>query len=319
MTVTWVLGRTGLLGTALCRALRAANTRLFTPDQRFSWTEEVELALQMKAAVMEFSRQVGTDERWEVYWAAGVGTMSSSADSLAPETKALALLLQLLRADPRLTARAGTIAFASSAGAIYAGSKDEIVTEESLSAPTTAYAVEKLRQEGLIVEFAAENKNTSALLARISTLYGTGQTYGKKQGLLGHIARSMIRNQPVQIYVPYDTIRDYIDAEDAAATMISATRLTSDTGQTVIKIIASECPVTIAEIVSIFKRLARRAPRVIRSANRLSALYSRRVQFSSVVFPDCAMTPGKRLPVGIGQMMTQERIAFAAGVTVRAF
>lgn len=318
MTFTWVLGRTGLLGAALCRALKAADTRLFTPDQRFSWAQDDELSEQLRTAVAEFSRQLGTGERWEVYWAAGVGTMSSSADCLSPETKALALLLHLLGADPSLKARAGTIAFASSAGAIYAGSEDEIVTEDSLSAPTTAYAVEKLRQEGLVRDFTAENRNTSALLARISTLYGTGQACGKKQGLLGHIARSMIRNQPVQIYVPYDTIRDYIDAEDAAATMISATRITRDTGQAVIKIIASECPVTIAEIVSIFKRLARRAPRVIRSANRLSALYSRRVQFSSIVLPECAMTPRKRLPVGIGQLMTRERIAFAAGVNTRS-
>lgn len=314
MTLTWVLGRTGLLGAALCRVISSADVRVFTPQQRFSWTVVDELHLQMKAAVLEFSCQLGTAERWEIYWAAGVGTMSSSADTLVPETQALSLLLQFLAADSRLTTCDGTIAFASSAGAIYAGSPDEIITENSLSAPTTAYATEKLKQEELIREFISLNRNISALIARISTLYGAGQACNKKQGLLGHIARSVVRNQPVQIYVPFDTIRDYIDVEDAAVTMINATALASGTGQATIKIIASERPVTIAEIVSIFMRLARRAPRVIRSANRLSTLYSRRVQFTSIVFPNSALTQGKRLPVGIGQLLTRERIAFAARV-----
>lgn len=310
MTIAWVLGSAGLLGAALCRALRADGTELFFPAQRFAWHQPLELSEQISAAVTAFALRAEAADRWEVHWAAGIGTMGSAADVLAPETRALALLLELLPREPRLMAIPGTLSFASSAGAIYAGSSDEFITEQSSTAPTTAYAVEKLRQEDLLKAFVAAHPHTAALIARISTLYGAGQATGKKQGLLGHMARNIIRNQPIQIYVPFDTIRDYIDADDAALVMIGVMRSANESSQVLTKIIASESPTTIAEIVSIFKRLARRTPLVVRSANRLSKLYSRRVRYRSLVKSEFARPPGKRLAVGISQLMRAEQLAF---------
>lgn len=309
-TVAWVLGSAGLLGAALSRALRDEGTALFYPAQRFSWDEAEALAEQVKAAVRAFAVCAQRSERWEIHWAAGVGTMSSPAAALAPETQALTLMLAHLQGEASLMATSGSILFASSAGAIYAGSADEVITEHTAAAPTTAYAIEKLKQEDLVRRFVAANASTSALIARISTLYGPGQASGKKQGLLGYISRSIIRNQPVQIYVPFDTIRDYIDADDAAKAMLASARAANETSRVLTKIIASETPATIAEIISIFKRLSRRTPLVVRSANKLSSLYSKRVQFRSVVNSDCVRAPGKRLPVGIFQLMRAEHVAF---------
>lgn len=313
MTIAWVLGSAGLLGSALCRALRADGTELFFPAQRFSWHLPLELSDQISAEVTAFAHRARAAQRWEIHWAAGIGTMSSTADALAPETRALALLLELLPREPRLMAIPGALSLASSAGAIYAGSSDEFITEQSATAPTTAYAVEKLRQEDLLQAFVAAHPSTVALIARISTLYGAGQATGKKQGLLGHMARSIIRNQPIQIYVPFDTIRDYIDADDAALAMIGVMRSVEQGSPVLIKIIASESPTTIAEIVSIFKRLARRTPLVVRSANRLSTLYSRRVRYRSRVRSEFVRPPGKRLAVGISQLMRAEHLAFIKG------
>ncbi|MFZ4535406.1 NAD-dependent epimerase/dehydratase family protein [Propionivibrio sp.] len=313
MTIAWVLGSSGLLGAALCRALRRRGSKLFFPVQRFSWDSAPELSSQITAAVQSFSAQVRVADRWEIYWAAGVGTMGSTEEALAPETRALTLIIKLLEAEPRLMAAPGAIAFASSAGAIYAGSSDDIITENTDAEPTTAYAREKLRQEELVRSFALANDGTTALIARISTLYGLGQATGKQQGLLSHIARSILRNKPVQIYVPYDTIRDYISADDAAASMVTTLRTTNERPHVLLKIIASEHPVTIAEIVSIFKRIARRTPRIVTSASKHSTLYSRRVQFRSIAFLECAKTPTKRLPVGIAQLMSAERAAFVRG------
>lgn len=310
MTIAWVLGSSGLLGAALCRALRADGTELFFPAQRFAWDRPDELSAQVGAAVRAFALRAQVADRWEIHWAAGVGNMSSTADALATETHALTQLLDCLPREPRLMAINGALSFASSAGAIYAGSTDEVITERSSPAPTTAYAVEKLRQEGLLQAFVATHPRTRALIARISTVYGAGQAMGKKQGLLGHMARNIIRNQTVQIYVPFDTIRDYIDADDAALAMIGVMRSANPGSRVLTKIVASESPVTIAEIVSIFKRLARRTPLVVRSANRLSELYARRVQFRSVVRSEFARPPGKRLAVGISQLMKAEHLAF---------
>jgi UDP-glucose 4-epimerase len=317
MMVAWVLGSNGLLGSALCRVLRRQGTELFSPSERFRWGNESELTPQIDVAVREFAARVGAAEQWEIYWAAGVGTMSSSDADLAPETRVLSLLIRLVESEPRLMAMPGAVAFASSAGAIYAGSPDNIITEETVPAPTTEYAREKLRQEDLVRSFVRANSRMAALLARISTLYGTGQSFGKPQGLLTHIARSVLRNQPIQIYVSFDTIRDYIASDDAAALMVAVLRETSEHPQVLTRIIASEHPTTIAEIIATFKRIARRAPRIITSSSRLSGIYPRSMRFRSAAVHDYALLPRTSLLIGIAQLMAAERAALVRSQTAR--
>ena len=313
MSFAWVIGSGGLLGAALCRALRSDGTGLFVPPQRFAWDDEEALALNFSAAVSAFGMLARNAGSWEIYWAAGLGSMGTQDAALERETRILALLLQLIETQASLGAVPGTLVFASSAGAIYAGSRDWIVTESSEVAPTTAYAHTKLRQEQMVRAFAQSGERRAALLARLSTLYGPGQSAGKQQGLIGHIARCSIRNQPIQIYVPFDTIRDYITADDAAVAMVRASRCVGGGAEVRVKIIASERPTTIAEIISIFKRLVRRAPRVVTSAGRLTGLYPRRVQFRSATDPCGPRPAGTSLLVGIAQVVAAERMMLARG------
>ena len=193
MTIAWVVGSGGLLGAALCRVLRTNGTELFFPAERFCWDNEAQIVHQITVSVQAFASQVHPTDRWEVYWAAGVGTMSSSEAALAPETRVLTLLLRLLESNPDLMNSSGTLALASSAGAIYAGSSDDLITENTPPTPTTAYACEKLKHEDLVRSVADSNGRIAVLIARISTLYGLGQCSGKQQGLLAHIARSILR------------------------------------------------------------------------------------------------------------------------------
>lgn len=311
MSIAWILGSTGLLGSALTRQLRRQGTPLFFPNERLNWDRELELPVQLATAMQAFAKLATVTDGWEIYWAAGVGTFSSAPGDLVLETRTLALLLQLIELNPALIATPGALAFASSAGAIYAGSKQEIISETTEPAPTTAYAHEKLKQEALVKSFAAVVKNSTALLARISTIYGPGQATGKQQGLLAHIARCTVRNRPIQIFVPYDTIRDYIAVDDAAASMIASLRAIDESPRVLTKIIASEHPTTIAEIISTFRKITRRAPKIVTSANKLSSLYSRRVQFRSAVLRDAPPRSCTSLLIGIAQLMAAERAAYA--------
>jgi UDP-glucose 4-epimerase len=307
MTVAWVVGSGGLLGSALCRALRRGETALFSPAGYFSWTSEIELVPQVAKAVQDFAARVVGANRWEIYWAAGVGAMSSAETALAAETRILSALLRLIESTPLLMAMPGALSFASSAGAIYAGSSDYIVTENTVPVPTTAYAREKLVQEEIVRSFVRTNGRVSALIARFSTLYGPGQSLEKQQGLLTHIARCTLKNIPVRIYVPFDSIRDYITSDDAAARMISALRGTIGIQRLQVKIIASEQPVTIAKIIATFGSVARRHVRVITSASKLSDIYPRRVCFQSTSVPVDRSSPRTSLLIGIAQVMASER------------
>ncbi|MDQ0034576.1 UDP-glucose 4-epimerase [Variovorax boronicumulans] len=311
MKTAWVLGARGLLGSAFCRALSMAGTARFTPSESFQWTDESALHLQIEAAVRGFSVSASRAARWEIYWAAGAGTMGSSEAALVPETRALALLLELIAADAVLMGMPGSLVFSSSAGAIYGACPDEIITEASLPAPNCAYAREKLSQEDLLRSFCAANPKMTVLLARISTLYGAGQATGKAQGLLTHIARSIVRKKPIGIYVPIDTIRDYISVDDAALEIVETLRDLNSAPGVLTKIIASEQPATISEIISIFKRIARKSPRITTGVNKSSGLYSRRIRFSSVVPSRGRNRKIRSLAVGVAQLLEAERFTHA--------
>jgi UDP-glucose 4-epimerase len=318
VTLAWVLGAGGLLGAALGRTLaREQRTALYMPPARMPWHDETVLAAELERAVADFALQARTHARWELYWAAGVGAMGSQDSDMGMETRSLELLLQLLAHQPELRARPGALALASSAGAIYAGSTDAVISESSSVAPTTPYARAKLQQEALVAGFVRACPNSHALLARITTLYGPGQALGKRQGLLSHIARSIVRQQPIQIFVPYDTIRDYIEADDAAIAAIACLRAAA-TESVCVKILGSEQPLTIAEIVATFRRVARRPPLIATSASQLAAVYSRRVLFRSCVEPNCRGLHRTSLPVGVAALLEAERRAFATAARSRA-
>jgi UDP-glucose 4-epimerase len=310
MTAHWVIGANGLIGSALQRTIQHTGQRLFVPTDRFSWSDEAELHTQLLTAVKAFIEFSKDCDNWHIYWAAGIGTMSSSEKELATESRTLSKVLELIESEPALMSRDGSFAYSSSAGAIYAGSSDDVITENSEVSPTTDYAKEKLNQERMVGEFADRNNRVTALLARLSTLYGPGQAGGKRQGLLSHIARGLLRNQSIHIYVPLDTIRDYIITDDAAYAIVAAIDSLTGMPGVYTKIIASEHPTTIAEIISVFKRIARRRPRVISSVSQLSSLYTRRIQFKSITVPINKPLLKTSLLVGISQVMDAERSAF---------
>jgi len=310
MTAIWVVGSNGLLGAALQRVLLRQNENLFTPGQRFNWDDEVELNRQLADAVNDFSAFLGSGNNWQIYWAAGIGNFASSKKELVTETRTLTTLLKLIESNAGLASSDGSFSFSSSAGAIYAETKDDVISEDTAVSPTTEYAKEKLKQERTLTNFGQRNDKVTVLLARISTLYGPGQADGKRQGLLAHIARCIVRNQSVNIFVPLDTIRDYITADDAASVMVASISSLNGKPGVYIKIIASEQAITIAEIVSVFKRVARRRPSIVASASKLSSLYTRRIQFKSKSVPIDEETAKTSLLVGVAQVLAAERSAF---------
>ena len=311
MTLCWIIGRGGLLGSALAHALNQRSSVLYTPAVPFAWHDEAKLNDQIAVTLSEFAARARQVSSWEIYWAAGIGAMGSLPADLSYETAAWKYLLTLTAANDTLRLIPGRVAFASSAGAIYAGLSTDVINESCDIAPTTPYAFAKLEQERQLEHFVKSEMPIPALIARISTLYGPGQAGSKRRGLIAHMAGSIVRNRPIQIFVPFDTVRDYIVADDAAAVMVETLRARCSPS-VAIHIVASGRPTTIAEIVGTFRRIARRPPLIATSASRLSALYLRRVQFRSfMTLPTAA--PKTSLPVGIAQVLAAERLYFARG------
>ena len=61
--------------------------------------------------------------------------------------------------------------------------------------------------------------------SRIS--YGSGQNVQKQQGLVSAACLSLLKKRPLEIFVPLDTIRNYLYVEDAARVIVGFTEKVS--------------------------------------------------------------------------------------------
>jgi UDP-glucose 4-epimerase len=306
----WIVGR-GLLGSRIESRFRTnePDTAVFVPPP-FSWSAPTAFAAECAAAIASFGELVKRTGRYRVFWTAGRGIMSSTEEAVRKETESLRTFLGVFDADLNVRRATGVFGFASSTGGVYAGSLDDVISEASDVAAGSAYGRGKLEQEALVKTLA--NPSRGVLLARIASLYGPGQARTKKQGLLTHIARCLLTRKPIHIYVPFDTVRDYLHVHDAATDFMNASTLVGS-HDVVVKIIASEEPATIAMIVGLFRRITRLQPLLATGTNELGSAYPHRALFSSHVLTQARGQSRIGLPEGIAETFEHERRAYASG------
>jgi UDP-glucose 4-epimerase len=310
MKAAWVVGGGGLIGKSLVSALRARGCYLFVPPfASWAWQDEESFNKQVKDAVKSFARFADACGSWSIYWAAGVSGMSSSEQVLTAESRRLEIFIKEVTECSSLLALPGAVALVSSAGGIYAGSRSAVVNEQTPEAPTTAYGVGKLRQESLLRQGTLASAGCRTLVARVSTVYGPAQAGGLRQGLISHLARCVVMNKPAKIFVPLDTVRDYVYADDAAQVIMRSLEACAEPGSRTMKIVASERPTTIADIMATFCRLSRRALRFTTGLSASSGLYDWRSRFRSMVLPEQSRLATTTLLLGASQVLQAQRAA----------
>jgi UDP-glucose 4-epimerase len=310
MRAAWVVGSGGLLGRALVRELRDTGTAVFRQQAPLPWLDEGRLLGQMAVLADAFTHWAAAAREVEIYWAAGVGGMGSTELAMSAETRCLERFVDLIAKHPGLPAQRTAFALASSAGGIYAGSSAAIIDESTPPMPTTPYARGKLQQEE-IVRRSLGAAGSAVLVARFSTLYGPGQAADKRQGLITHVARSVLQNRPVRIYVPFDTIRDYMYSADAARTMIASLRSSLPGAEPVVRIVASERPTTVADILDTGRRISRKRLLFTSAIDPMGHLYSQRARYRSCVFPEHSRLATTTLTQGLARVLAAERERFA--------
>lgn len=315
--LVWVVGRGGLLGSHVVRSLAVQGPGLMVWDpgpNRIPWLEPERSLAELQAQANRFGRAASeAGLPWAVLWCAGAGVVGTSAEALALETTHLARVLGVLgSALPDLPA--GAVVLASSAGGVYGESPDMPLTESSRCLPISAYGENKLRQEALLLEWARGFGRVSTLIARISNLYGPGQHLDKPHGLISHLSRSLLHRVPVNIYVPLDTLRDYIYAGDCAEQFVACLmRLGRDGPEHVTRIFHGGEAVTIAGIVAAFARIARGHPRIICSSDPRRHQQPLQLQFRSLVWKDVDSPVRTSLAVGIQRVHSHHLALFQQG------
>ena len=307
--LAWVVGAGGLLGSHVAAALGA---QAWAPGPgKVPWRDPEAAALALAERAGRFSAAVGPGP-WALAWCAGAGVVGASRETLAVETGYLEQLLGLL--GTLLAGRPGKVLLASSAGGVYAGNPCQPLTEASRCMPMSDYGRNKLRQEDLLARWALGRPEVSTLVARISNLYGPGQDMGKPQGLIAHISRSLIHRTPVHVYVPLDTLRDYVYVADCAAQLAAGlARLAQSPAEHVTRIFHGGETVTIAGILGAFARIAKGRPRIICAPSFRRSLQPARLQFRSTVWPDLEPRARTSLAVGIQRVFRHQLALFQQG------
>jgi UDP-glucose 4-epimerase len=284
--LTWVIGAGGLLGSSVERAL-ARRGPVWRPEGSIPWNKSA-AGSELADAAARFATTVD-DRPWQIAWCAGAGVIATTADALAEEVVVFDRVLTAL-SEKMWRGNAGRVFLASSAGGLYAGSSGPPFTERTPVRPIAPYGDVKLRLERIAADWTAVH-GWPVVIGRISNLYGAGQDLSKPQGLISQICRAHLLNQPISIYVPLDTVRDYIYAPDCGelvADVLARLWVDVDGGHAPVqvKILASQRGVTIGALLGELRRIFKRSIKVVNGSSATARVQARDLRFRSVVWPD---------------------------------
>lgn len=305
MTVTgWVIGGRGMLGGAITREIRGRNGWRLIDADPLPWHDSEKMNARVSDTALALLDRAGNGP-WTIIWAAGAAVTASSTYELALEREQLRRILDVIGGvlDSTDGSGPGSIFYASSAGGVYAGSCAPPFTEETVPRPISPYGRFKLDAEAIVADFGLRHRVTS-VLGRIANLYGPGQKLEKMQGLISHIALAQLSRTPAAIYVPLDTVRDYLFVDDCARLICDLVE-TVEAGRpaAVTKILASGQGVTVGALLGLFGAISKHRPRVTLGSSPAAAYQTRDLRLRSVVLTGLDARNLTPLSAGIGATM----------------
>ncbi len=286
--LTWVVGAGGLLGRRVVEQTRGA----VWDAPRISWRSPE--AAQELAAAAEAFRAAADGAPWQVAWCAGAGVTATGPVDLAHEVEVFRGLLTGLD-----DGAGGRLFVSSSAGALYAGSAPAPFDERSPVRPLSPYGEAKVAMEQAAREWG-EQTGAGVVLGRIANLYGPGQDVAKPQGLVSQLCRAHLLRVPLSLYVPLDTVRDYLYVDDAARLLHGC--LDRAEGVTV-KVLASNVAITVGAVLAELRRVSRRTPRIVLATSPQARLQARDLRLRSTVWTDLDRPHVTPLPVGVSRTL----------------
>lgn len=308
MTCTsWVVGAGGLLGSAVLRILAKESRRVFS-SSAIGWTGP-HPSRDLVSGLAGFLRAAGTGS-WQIFWCAGAGVTDSDPVKLETEVLVLQAFLSSLAGLSSSTLSRGSIVFASSAGAVYGGSTGAPFTERSEVQPLGQYGANKLRAEKMLQQLSAQT-GIPIMVGRIANLYGPGQSLNKRQGLVSMLCFSTVTRIPISIFVPLDTLRDYVYVDDCARILLACgQRLMSQRSSRSfhIKIICSGRAVSVGAVLGHFRPVSGSRPLVVMGASRSAALQGRDLRLRSEYWPELDLMPRTTISVGIRRTIDHMRL-----------
>ena len=239
---SWVIGAGGLLGSALCRQIENPFVAQSVP-----WVNPEAASHALAESLKDFVAMAG-GEPWRIIWAAGRATTSATLHDAEQELATFRGFVNAL--GHHSTEGNGAFTFISSAGSVYAGSSHPPFTSGTEPQPIGTYGQLKLAEEDLTHKVGESGITT--IIIRLSNLYGPGQDLSKLQGIVTKLCWSAISREQVNIFVPLDTLRDYIYVDDAAKRILhwSQPRADRPQGKPEVRIVAAGQPMSLGSVLN---------------------------------------------------------------------
>jgi UDP-glucose 4-epimerase len=287
-----VVGSRGLLGAAVVRAIDASDDFSLGGTPRVRWGSPTDAAADLAAVARSLGRRTTP---WALFWCAGAGVNGMDRETADHEVDRFRDFLAEIRRSS--TGAPGVVFLASSAGGVFAGSSGAPFTETSAVAPLSEYGRTKLRLEAALTQLQ-DVPSVSSVVGRFSNIYGPGQDLDKQQGLISHLCRSTLHRRPVSIFVPLDTMRDYVYVDDAARATLALVRDNRASGRdSELRVVASGTASTVATVITDVASVAGAKPLIVLGTSPLTSMqgHDLRLRPSAV-----AGTEAGRTPLGIG-------------------
>ena len=297
IALAWTIGAGGLIGSAI-------HTQAKNPFHAsvIPWSDNTESLQELTKNLEDFKAQAGAGP-WTIIWAAGAATVASSETETAQETLLLKGFLEALKASP--PQGSGVFFLTSSAGGVFAGATNPPFDDASEPHPISPYGHAKLANEHLAQEILTEV--CRVVIGRFSNIYGPGQKLNKLQGLISCLALSAATREPINVFVPLSTVRDYIYVDDAAATAHawienSHAALDSHDPKVAIKLIASGQGTSVGQLIRITQDVSHRKVPIAMGSHPSSTAQAADLRFTpSIIAGDpLPLTP---MPVGVKRVV----------------
>lgn len=250
-----VIGASGLVGSAI-----AANAGPGVARAMVDWSTPRSAVESLRPTLREFlHREKAGGSQQRIYWAAGRTVISSPDSEIERELEIFRAVSGFVLKQP---AASVTFVLISSAGALFRGTRGPAISEATIPDPTSAYGTMKLAQEHLLSAGCSEHGHR-AMILRAPTVYGPHQDPTKQQGLISALIRSIYTSSLISIFVPRDSRRHYLWADDLARIALALPdRVAVSPGTSSVRIVTTDRSRTIDEVIETLARVARRRPSV---------------------------------------------------------
>ena len=306
--ITWVLGRGGLVGSSVESKLINRSTVWF-PAEPIQWDDLSSFEKSFTRAFNQFIELI-QDEDWAILWCAGNGVVSSSKQQLQTECQYLQFVCSQTALLSQTVQSRGTVSFTSSAGGVYGGSSGTIFNENTIPEPINEYGQTKLETERQLIDFA-NHSNVKVAIFRLANVYGPNQDERKSQGIISAITHSILHHKPVKIFVPLQTVRNYIYADDVGE--IIARRITgfqsNKSSNFYMKIVASDRNISLSSLINEFRNVYGCRPMVIGTVSSAAAQHPISLRFKSIIDGPNERFSFTPLAVGIDRVRQRSLVA----------